>query len=101
MDRMMKYHSVKGIRVEWNGAELIEFDKEIVLDEPWEYCKIELVRGFGNVAIYINDAEIDEYIYMDNNTNVIELQDIAIKKIKFRGIKDTTCYNLIQVTLMR
>lgn len=99
MSRYMKYEEVKSIRLEYD--DLNKLDKEIVLEDTYEYVKIELVRGFGEVAVWINDCKEDDYIYLDNHVKTIELAEIAVKKIKFKQLKDTYADNMIQIILMK
>ena len=61
MDRFMKYNEVKGIRFTLTGDKP---EDEIILDEQYEYVKIEDLQGASNIAVYINDAKEDDYVIL-------------------------------------
>ena len=95
MDRLMKYNEVKGIRFQLNDEKL---EDEIDLKECYEYVKIEDLRGVNNVAIYINNAAEEDYVLLKDT---IEFQDIAIKKIKVKLLREVSGQYIVQAILMR
>ncbi|MFR1823081.1 hypothetical protein [Clostridium saudiense] len=95
MDRFMKYNEVKGIRFTLTGDKP---EDEIILDEQYEYVKIEDLQGASNIAVYINDAKEDDYVILKDT---IEFEDIAVKKIKVKYINNLGVDYTIQAILMR
>lgn len=95
MDRLMKYNEVKGIRFTLTEENL---EDEIDLKECYEYVKIEDLRGVNNVAIYINNASEEDYVLLKDT---IEFQDIAIKKIKVKLLREVSGQYIVQAILMR
>lgn len=95
MDRLMKYNEVKGIRFTLTGDKP---EDEIILDEQYEYVKIEDLRGVNNVAIYINNASGEDYVLLKDT---MEFEDIAIKKIKARLLREVSGQYIVQAILMR
>ena len=95
MDRFMKYNEVKGIRFTLTGDKP---EDEIILDEQYEYVKIEDLQGASNIAVYINDAKEDDYVILQDT---IEFEDIAVKKIKVKSINNLGVDYTIQAILMR
>ena len=95
MDRFMKYNEVKGIRFTLTGDKP---EDEIILDEQYEYVKIEDLQGASNIAVYINDAKEDDYVILKDT---IEFEDIAVKKIKVKYINNLGADYTIQAILMR
>lgn len=95
MDRFMKYNEVKGIRFTLTEEKL---EDEIDLKECYEYVKIEDLRGVNNVAIYINNADEEDYVLLKDT---IEFQDIAIKKIKVKLLREMSGQYIVQAILMR
>lgn len=95
MDRFMKYNEVKGIRFTLTEENL---EDEIDLKECYEYVKIEDLRGVNNVAIYINNAAEEDYVLLKDT---IEFQDIAIKKIKVKLLREVSGQYIVQAILMR
>lgn len=95
MDRFMKYNEVKGIRFTLTEENL---EDEIDLKECYEYVKIEDLRGVNNVAIYINNASEEDYVLLKDT---IEFQDIAIKKIKVKLLREVSGQYIVQAILMR
>ena len=95
MDRLMKYNEVKGIRFQLNDEKL---EDEIELKECYEYVKIEDLRGVNNVAIYINNASEEDYVLLKDT---IEFEDIAIKKIKVKLLREVSGQYIVQAILMR
>lgn len=95
MDRFMKYNEVKGIRFELSDENL---EDEIDLKECYEYVKIEDLRGVNNVAIYINNASKEDYVLLKDT---IEFEDIAIKKIKVKLLREVSGQYIVQAILMR
>jgi len=93
--RLMKYNEVRGVRF------VLTKDKteaEVVFDERYEYIRIEDLQSTNNIAVYINDAEEDDYVLLHN---IIEFQDIAVKKIKVRLINNLNINYDVQVIVMR
>ena len=95
MDRFMKYNEVKEIRFTLTEENL---EDEIDLKECYEYVKIEDLRGVNNVAIYINNAAEEDYVLLKDT---IEFQDIAIKKIKVKLLREVSGQYIVQAILMR
>lgn len=95
MDRFMKYNEVKGSRFTLTGDKP---EDEIILDEQYEYVKIEDLQGASNIAVYINDAKEDDYVILKDT---IEFEDIAVKKIKVKYINNLGVDYTIQAILMR
>lgn len=95
MDRFMKYNEVKGIRFTLTEENL---EDEIDLKECYEYVKIEDLKGVNNVAIYINNAAEEDYVLLKDT---IEFQDIAIKKIKVKLLREVSGQYIVQAILMR
>lgn len=95
MDRLMKYNEVKGLRFTLTGDKP---EDEIILDEQYEYVKIEDLRGVNNVAIYINNASGEDYVLLKDT---MEFEDIAIKKIKARLLREVSGQYIVQAILMR
>ena len=95
MDRFMKYNEVKGIRFTLTGDKP---EDEIILDEQYEYVKIEDLQGASNIAVYINDAKEDDYVILKDT---IEFEDIAVKKIKVKYRNNLGVDYTIQAILMR
>lgn len=95
MDRFMKYNEVKGIRFTLTEENL---EDEIDLKECYEYVKIEDLRGVNNVAIYINNAAEEDYVLLKDT---IEFQEIAIKKIKVKLLREVSGQYIVQAILMR
>ena len=95
MDRFMKYNEAKGIRFTLTEENL---EDEIDLKECYEYVKIEDLRGVNNVAIYINNAAEEDYVLLKDT---IEFQDIAIKKIKVKLLREVSGQYIVQAILMR
>lgn len=95
MDRFMKYNEVKGIRFTLTEENL---EDEIDLKECYEYVKIEDLRGVNNVAIYINNAAEEDYVLLKDT---IEFEDIAIKKIKVKLLREVSGQYIVQAILMR
>lgn len=95
MDRFMKYNEVKGIRFTLTGDKP---EDEIILDEQYEYVKIEDLQGASNIAVYINDAKEDDYVILKDT---IEFEDIAVKKIKVKYINNLGVDYTVQAILMR
>lgn len=95
MDRFMKYNEVKGIRFELSDENL---EDEIELKECYEYVKIEDLKGVNNVAIYINNAAEEDYVLLKDT---IEFEDIAIKKIKVKLLREVSGQYIVQAILMR
>ena len=95
MDRFMKYNEVKGIRFTLTEEKL---EDEIDLKECYEYVKIEDLRGVNNIAIYINNAAEEDYVLLKDT---IEFQDIAIKKIKVKLLREMSGQYIVQAILMR
>lgn len=95
MDRFMKYNEVKGIRFTLTEENL---EDEIDLKECYEYVKIEDLNGVNNVAIYINNAAEEDYVLLKDT---IEFQDIAIKKIKVKLLREVFGQYIVQAILMR
>ena len=95
MDRFMKYNEVKGIRFTLTEEKL---EDEIDLKECYEYVKIEDLRGVNNVAIYINNAPEEDYVLLKDT---IEFEDIAIKKIKVKLLREVSGQYIVQAILMR
>ncbi len=95
MDRLMKYNEVKGIRFQLNDEKI---EDEIELKECYEYVKIEDLKGVNNVAIYINNAAEEDYVLLKYT---IELEDIAIKKIKVKLLREVSGQYIVQAILMR
>lgn len=95
MDRLMKYNEVKGIRFTLTEENL---EDEIDLKECYEYVKIEDLRGVNNVAIYINNAAEEDYVLLKDT---IEFQDISIKKIKVKLLREVSGQYIVQAILMR
>ncbi len=95
MDRFMKYNEVKGIRFTLTEENL---EDEIDLKECYEYVKIEDLRGVNNVAIYINNASEEDYVLLKDT---IEFEDIAIKKIKVKLLREMSGQYIVQAILMR
>lgn len=91
----MKYNEVKGIRFTLTGDKP---EDEIILDEQYEYVKIEDLQGASNIAVYINDAKEDDYVILKDT---IEFEDIAVKKIKVKYINNLGVDYTIQAILMR
>lgn len=91
----MKYNEVKGIRFTLTEENL---EDEIDLKECYEYVKIEDLRGVNNVAIYINNAAEEDYVLLKDT---IEFQDIAIKKIKVKLLREVSGQYIVQAILMR
>lgn len=92
-DRYMRYDKIIGKQVQ-----LLPADKEktIVLDETWEYIKVETDR---EVALYINDGQAeDEYILVKRN---LELTEIGVRKVKLKLLKIESDEVNIQVILMK
>lgn len=48
----MKYNEVKGVRFTLTSDKP---EDEIILDEQYEYVKIEDIQGGNNIAVYINN----------------------------------------------
>ena len=90
MDRFMKYNEVKGIRFTLTGDKP---EDEIILDEQYEYVKIEDLQGASNIA-----AKEDDYVILKDT---IEFEDIAVKKIKVKYINNLGVDYTIQAILMR
>lgn len=95
MNRLMKYDEVKGLRFTLTGDKP---EDEIILDEQYEYVKIEDLRGVNNVAIYINNASGEDYVLLKDT---MEFEDIAIKKIKARLLREVSGQYIVQAILMR
>lgn len=95
MDRFMKYNEVKGIRFTLTEENL---EDEIDLKECYEYVKIEDLKGVNNVAIYINNAAEEDYVLLKDT---IEFEDIAIKKIKVKLLREVSGQYIVQAILMR
>lgn len=95
MDRLMKYNEVKGVRFTLTGDKP---EDEIILDEQYEYVKIEDLQGASNIAVYINDAKEDDYVILKDT---IEFEDIAVKKIKVKYINNLGVDYTVQAILMR
>ncbi len=91
----MKYNEVKGLRFTLTGDKP---EDEIILDEQYEYVKIEDLQGASNIAIYINNAKEDDYIILKDT---IEFEDIAVKKIKVKYINNLGVDYTVQAILMR
>lgn len=91
----MKYNEVKGIRFTLTEENL---EDEIDLKECYEYVKIEDLRGVNNVAIYINNAAEEDYVLLKDT---IEFQEIAIKKIKVKLLREVSGQYIVQAILMR
>lgn len=95
MDRLMKYNEVKGVRFTLTADKT---EDEIVLDKQYEYVKIEDLQGVNNIAVYINDADEDDYVQLKDT---IEFEDIAVKKIKVKYINNLGIDYNVQAILMR
>lgn len=95
MDRLMKYNEVKGIRFQLNDEKI---EDEIELKECYEYVKIEDLKGVNNVAIYINNASEEDYVLLKDT---MEFEDIAIKKIKVKLLREVSGQYIVQAILMR
>lgn len=95
MNRLMKYNEVKGVRFTLTSDKP---EDEIILDEQYEYVKIEDMQGASNIAVYINDAKEDDYVILKDT---IEFEDIAVKKIKVKYINNLGIDYTIQAILMR
>lgn len=93
--RLMKYETVVGKRFVLNADNP---EAEVVFDERYEYVKIEDLQGVDNIAVYINDAEEDDYVLLHNS---IEFQDIAVKKIRVRLINNLGIDYRVQAIVMR
>lgn len=91
----MKYNEVKGVRFTLTGDKP---EDEIILDKQYEYVKIEDLQGASNIAVYINNAEEDDYIILKD---IIEFEDIAVKKIKVKYINNLGVDYTVQAILMR
>ena len=97
MDRLMKYNEVKGVRFNLNSEHM---EDELILTEPYEYVRIESLRSIANynIAVYINDAKVDEYIVFEDR---VSFEDIEIRKIKLKLLNIISDENEVQVILMR
>lgn len=95
MNRLMKYNEVKGIRFTLTEEKI---EDEIELKECYEYVKIEDLKGVNNVAIYINNAAEEDYVLLKDT---IEFEDIAIKKIKVKLLREVSGQYIVQAILMR
>lgn len=103
-DRYMKYNEVNGlggnIRIDTNNKIY-----EKVLDDEYEYIKIDLIRNLtndGKIKIYINEATDNEALEINPLLNSFELQEIGIRKIRI-ALEDnsTTGFVDLNILLMR
>lgn len=107
----MKYNKAKGVRFELlpvdkkQGEEVIKkavLEKEIVLDEEYEYVDIHVLDciPLQKIEVYINEEKCD-YIELTLDKHLI-LSDIAIRKIKVKlGNIATDKDVIVQAILMR
>lgn len=72
-----QYNKVKGIRAVLTPQEK---EKEIMLDENFNYLRLE-VKESCQVALLVNDSAEEDYVLVDDN---VELRDLSINKVRVK-----------------